>query len=166
MNEPFYSEKQQFRQWWLWLLLFIFPVGSLLALFQQIISDSPFGSNSESVPWLIVLVIIAVVFTLFMYTIGLETEVVDEGLRIRFRPFHLNWIVFPFSSIQKTEAVTYSLLTDYGGWGIRIGRKGKAYNVSGNKGALLSFKDRKNILIGSKNHEVLCSSINERLLPI
>ena len=146
------------------MLLLIFPVGSLWALFQQIISDSPFGGNSESVPLLIVLVIIAVVFTLFMYTIGLETEVVDEGLRIRFRPFHLNWIVFPFSSIQKTEAVTYSLLTDYGGWGIRIGRKGKAYNVSGNKG--VSFKDRKNILIGSKNHEVLCSSINERLLPI
>ena len=61
------------------------------------------------------------------------------------------------------EASTYSLLKDYGGWGIRYGRKGKAYNVSGNKGVLLTLADGKNGLIGSKNHEVLCSAINERV---
>ena len=165
-SEVSYSEKQRFRQRWLWMLLLIFPVGSLWALFQEIILGSVFGSNAESIPVLFVLVVISAMFTLFMYTTGLDAEVVEEGLRIRFWPFHLNWMLFPFSSILKAEAVTYSPLAEYGGWGIRYGRKGKAYNVSGNKGVLLSFKDRKNILIGSKNHEMLCSSINERLLPI
>jgi len=98
-----------------------------------------------------------------MYTIGLDTEVVEEGLRIRFRPFHLNWVVLPFGSIQKTEAVTYSPMTDYGGWDLRIGKKGKACNVSGNKGIPLTLKDGKNVLIGSTNQETLCSAINERV---
>ena len=162
-SEVSYSEKQRFRQRWLWMLLLIFPVGSLWALFQEIILGSVFGSNAESIPVLFVLVVISAMFTLFMYTTGLDTEVVEEGLRIRFWPFHLNWMLFPFSSILKAEAVTYSPLAEYGGWGIRYGRKGKAYNVSGNKGVLLTLRDGMKVLIGSKNHEVMCSAINERL---
>ena len=72
-------------------------------------------------------------------------------------------MVFDFDSIEKAEAHSYSPLRDYGGWGIRYGGKGKAYNVSGNKGVLLMLKDGKNVLIGSQNHEGLCSAINERL---
>ena len=159
-SEVSYSEKQRFRQRWLWMLLLIFPVGSLWSLFQQIILGSLFGGNAESIPVLFVLVVIGVMFTLFMYTTGLDTEVIEEGLRIRFWPFHLNWVFLPFSSIQKAEAVTYRPLAEYGGWGIRYGRKGKAYNVSGNKGVLLTFKDQKNVLIGSKNHETLFLAIN------
>ena len=159
-SEVSYSEKQRFRQRWLWMLLLIFPVGSLWALCQEIILGSVFGGSAESIPVLFVLVVISAMFTLFMYTTGLDTEVVEEGLRIRFWPFHLSWMLFPFSSIQKAEAVTYRPLAEYGGWGIRYGRKGKAYNVSGNKGVLLTFKDQKNVLIGSKNHETLFLAIN------
>jgi len=163
MTTAAYSEKQRFRQWWLWLLLLIFPVGSLWAIFQQIILGSPFGNNPGSDWVLLALVLISIVFTLFMYVLGLDTEVAVEGLRIRFWPFHLNWIVFPFSSIQKVEAITYRPLMDYGGWGIRYGSKGKAYNVSGNKGVFLTLSEGGNLLIGSQNHEELCARINQML---
>ena len=99
-----------------------------------------------------------------MYTMGLDTQVRESGVFIRFWPFHRKWVVFGFDSIQKAEASTYSPLKDYGGWGIRYGSRGKAYNVSGNKGVLLTLADGKNVLIGSKNHEVLCSAITE-ILP-
>jgi hypothetical protein len=101
-----------------------------------------------------------------MYTMGLDTQVRESGIFVRFWPFHRKWVVFGFESIQKAEASTYSPLKDYGGWGIRYGRKGKAYNVSGNKGVLLTLRDGKNVLIGSKNHEVLCSAINGRVSSI
>ena len=39
-----------------------------------------------------------------------------------------------------------------------------AYNVSGDKGVLLTLKNGTNVLIGSTDHDVLCSLIQERLL--
>ena len=163
-NGPFYFERQRFRQWWLWMLVLIGPAISVWAIFQQLVMGSPFGNNPAPDYVLVVLVVIVGGgLPLFMYSTGLDTEVRDCGTCIRFRPFHRKWVVFGFESIQKAEASTYNPLKDYGGWGIRYGRKGKAYNVSGNKGVLLTLRDGKNVLIGSKNHEVLCSAINERL---
>ena len=170
-NELFYSEKQRFRQWWLWrLILILSPIGPVVflwAIFQQVIIGSPIGNNPTGDCVLIILGLIFVIgfgigIPLLMYTTGIDTEVRESGVFIRFRPFHRKWVGFGFESIQIGETLTYSPLKDYGGWGIRYGRKGKAYNVSGNKGVLLTLKDRKNVLIGSKNHEALCSSITER----
>jgi len=146
------------------MLVLIGPAISVWAIFQQLVLDSPFGNNpAPDYVFVVLVVIVGGGLPLFMYSTGLDTEVRDCGTCIRFRPFHRKWVVFGFESIQKAEASTYSPLKDYGGWGIRYGRKGKAYNVSGNKGVLLTLRDGKNVLIGSKNHEVLCSAINERL---
>lgn len=166
MIEPLYSEKQRFRQWWLWLLVLPGPGFCLWAIFQQIIMHSPIGNNPTSDFVLIIFgLIVGVGFPLFIYTAGLDTEVRKSGLSVRFRPFHRKWVVFDFDSIRKAEARTYSPLKDYGGWGIRNGRSGKAYNVSGNKGVLLTLKDGNNVLIGSRNHEVLWKTITERVSP-
>ena len=174
-NEPFYSEKQRFRQWWLWLLILILsPIGPFVfirAIFQQVIIESPIGNNPTSDYVLIVLGLIlgigfGIGIPIFLYIAGLDTEVRESGVYIRFRPFHRKWVVFGFNNIQKAEASTYSPLKDYGGWGIRYGRKGKAYNVSGNKGVFLTLRDGKNVLIGSTNHKALYSSINERMSSI
>ena len=169
-NEPIYSERQRFRPQdgvliaVLWLVILAGPAFFLWAIFQQIVMASPFGKNPPNDYILIVLALIfGIGLPLLMYTMGLDTQVRESGVFIRFRPFHRNWVVFGFEGIQKTEVSTYNPLKDYGGWGIRYGSKGKAYNVSGNKGVLLTLKDGKNVLIGSKNHEVLCSAINERL---
>lgn len=100
---------------------------------------------------------------MFMYSAGLDTEVRDYGVSIRFRPFHRKWVVFGFGGIRNAEACTYRPLRDYGGWGIRYGKMGKAYNVSGNKGVMLTLTDGKMVLIGSNDHEVLSQLVNERL---
>ena len=163
-NEPIYSEKQRFRQWWIWLVVLIGPAILFWVIFQQIVMVSPSDNNSTNALVLIILGLpLGIGLPLFMYTTGLDTEVRDSGVFIRFRPFHLKWMVFEFDSIQKSDIHTYSPLKDYGGWGIRYGKMGKAYNVSGNTGVLLKLKDGKTILIGSKNHELLWSAINKRL---
>ena len=170
-NELIYSERQRFRPQdgplliVLWLVVLTGPVFFLWALFEQIVMNSPVGNNPVNDFVLIILALIfGIGFPLFMYTISLDTQVRESGVFIRFWPFHRKWVMFGFDSIQKAEASIYSPLKDYGGWGIRYGSKGKAYNVSGNKGVLLTLKDGKNVLIGSKNHEVLCSAITE-ILP-
>ena len=166
-DEPIYSERQRFHPQGsvllavLWLVILTGPAFFLWAIVQQIVMDSPVGNNPAND---LVLIMLALIFgiglPLFMYTMGLDTQVRESGVFIRFRPFHRKWVVFGFDSIQKAEASTYRPLKDYGGWGIRYGSRGKAYNVSGNKGVLLTLADGKNVLIGSKNHEVLCSAIN------
>ena len=146
------------------MLLLIFPVGSLWFLFQQIIMDSAVGNNPTSDLVLIVLVLVfGLGLPLFMYTTGLDTKVMESGVFIRFVPFHRKWVIFGFDSIQKAESITYSPIKDYGGWGIRYGKRGTAYNVSGNKGVLLSLADGKNVLIGSQSHEALFLAIEGRI---
>ena len=159
-NDLSYSERQRFRQWWLWTLVLIGPAISLGTIFQDIVLSSSFDTNPTNYSFLIIL---GVAFPLFMYTTGLDTQVGKLGVFVCFRPFHRKWLVFRFDDIHKAESHIYRPLKDYGGWGIRSGRGSKAYNVSGDKGVLLTMKDGKTIMIGSKNHEVLCSAIKEQL---
>lgn len=90
---------------------------------------------------------------------GLDTKVNEHGVCIRFRPFHRRWVVFSFEDIRLVEAVTYNPLKDFGGWGIKYGKGVRAYNVGGNKGVSLTLTSGEKILLGSTDHEVLCSRI-------
>ena len=69
----------------------------------------------------------------------------------------------PLERIRCATAVTYSPLWDYGGWGIRCGRKGIAYNVSGDRGVQLELERGRPILIGSQRAEELARAIEERM---
>ncbi|MDQ1088364.1 hypothetical protein [Siphonobacter sp. SORGH_AS_1065] len=54
-------------------------------------------------------------------------------------------------------------MTEYGGWGLRLGLFGKgiAFNVSGNKGLQLEFIDHKKLLIGTNKPEELTKVLSE-----
>ena len=163
-SQVFYSEKQRFRQWWIWLPVLVSSAIFLWALVQQVALGVLLGGNPAPDYVLVIFgLIFGAGFPLLMYRMGLDIEVREYGVSIRFWPFHRRWVEFGFDRIQKADAITYRPLRDYGGWGIRYGTKGKAYNVSGNKGVLLTLSEGKNVLIGSKNHEALESAINEQL---
>ena len=88
-NDPWFAEEQRFRQWWLWLLVLWGPVYSLWAIFQQVVMDAPIGDNPTSDPMLILLGLIFVVgLPGLIFVCGLDTQVSQHGVRIRFRPFH------------------------------------------------------------------------------
>ena len=99
---------------------------------------------------------IAVLFLL----LKLETEVRPDGLYIRFFPAHIHFKRFGAEDLSEYYAREYKPLREYGGWGIRCSlKKGKAYNVSGNKGVQLVFKNGKRLLIGSQRAEELEEAI-------
>jgi hypothetical protein len=163
-NVVYYAETQRFHQWWIWLCVLITPSLFSWILFQEIIfgiqPNDPIHKN-----YLLLIFIIAISITpiFLIYLAKLETEIRGEGLYIKFRPFHRKWVMLPFGDVLEASAISYRPLRDYGGWGIRYGSNSKAYNVSGNKGVLLKFSDGPDILIGSNNHNVLCSLINDML---
>ncbi|MCY0977835.1 hypothetical protein PGH12_15830 [Chryseobacterium wangxinyae] len=90
------------------------------------------------------------------------------GIQVRFFPFHLQYRYFPWKKIKKVSIRSYSPITEYSGWGLRIGMfgRGKAYNISGNIGLQLVFKDGKRLLIGTqKSAEIKQFLKNKKLTP-
>jgi hypothetical protein len=94
------------------------------------------------------------------WVLKLETEVRPDGLYVRYFPFHIHFKRFGAEDFSEYYARTYRPIREYGGWGIRCSfGKGKAYNVSGNKGVQLVFKSGKRLLIGSQRDEELEEAI-------
>jgi hypothetical protein len=54
-------------------------------------------------------------------------------------------------------------LTEYGGWGLRLGLfgKGTAFNVSGDIGLQLEFTDDRKLLIGTNKPDELIETLNK-----
>jgi hypothetical protein len=127
---------------------------------QQLIMGKPFGNNPTSNS---LLVFIVVIFGLglpaFMYKINLTVEIHEEGLYFRFFPLHLSFRKIYIEDITGFTVETYRAIRDYGGWGIRYGRKGKAYNVSGNRGVQLQLSNGEYILIGSQHPEEMSEAL-------
>jgi hypothetical protein len=80
---------------------------------------------------------------------------------VKFFPIHQKWYHFSWDEIDKYEKIEYRPILEYGGWGIRIGIHGKAYNVSGNRGIRLVFSTGKRLLIGTQRPDDFERTINE-----
>jgi hypothetical protein len=115
---PLYREIQYFRQLWLWALILFVSLLTIYGMVQQLILGIPFGNNPAPD---VMLVIITIIFGLglpvFLYITNLSTEVHDDGLYIRFFPFHISFHRITPEDIQKYEVRTYSPIREYGGWG-------------------------------------------------
>jgi hypothetical protein len=109
----------------------------------------------------IVLLVVAAVVIWFTQ-LHLITEVHDDEIVV-----HFKWLWkakrIEIGDVREAAAVTYRPLLDYGGWGIRLGRKGWAYNVSGNRGVELGLRNENNLMIGSQEPENLAAAIQERM---
>lgn len=87
----------------------------------------------------------------------------DDGLCVRVLPFTRFRRHIPFDLITSCEARTYSPIREYGGWGMKFGRGGKAYNVMGNRGVQLVLVSGERLLIGSQRADELAGVIKSRL---
>ena len=91
----------------------------------------------------------------------MTTEVKDDGIYVRWFPLTKRHH-FRFEEIRSVRARTYRPIWEYGGWGIRYSiRNGKAYNVSGDRGVQLVFRNGKKLLLGSQRADSLEAAIRE-----
>ena len=142
-----FEENQKFTQWWLWVILLSFPI----------ISFGPFDENTININYVLIGFFIPFLFYLFELRLKISTE----GLHFQFFPFHFKSHVINLEDIDKFKALEYSPLKEYGGWGIKYGFKGKAYNVSGNKGVKIFLKNETNIMFGSQRHNELAKALKQ-----
>jgi hypothetical protein len=99
----------------------------------------------------------------FVFVSKLETEVRSNGIYLRYYPFHLHCRIFDNKDLSAYYARKYRPIVEYGGWGIRFGTKGQAYNISGNEGIQLVFKNGKRLLIGSQRAEEFVQAVTKSL---
>jgi len=160
-NTVIFREVQRFALWLrLALLVFTFFMIGLCWFALRDISSQQGSIGALPVAFFIVFMVFvpAAVAVLFL-TLKLETEVRSDGLYVRFFPFHIRYKEFTAEDLTECCARTYRPILEYGGWGIRFGKKGKAYNVKGNKAVQLTLKNQKRLLIGSQKPDELARAI-------
>jgi hypothetical protein len=151
MNEII-IEKQFFRQWWILILLGGVDAIILYGLLSQLITGTPWGDKPLSDTGIIILYICFTLFVLFFMNMGLQTMIDDQGIHFKFIPFSRRFTTYLWSDIAHCEVREYSPIKEFGGWGIRYGRNGMAYNVSGNQGLDITLINGKRVLIGTKKN--------------
>jgi hypothetical protein len=108
--------------------------------------------------------LLAMVATFLMIFLArLIVEVRRDGLYVRYKPFHLRPKKIDLDQVVRVEALTYSPLRTYGGWGIRWAIKGKAYNIRGHRGVRLDYANGKHLLLGSQRPDELAAAITSLL---
>lgn len=96
---------------------------------------------------------------LIFLTANFETEIRKDGLYYKFFPFQFRFRHISWADVKTMELRQYRSLSEYLGWGIRIGPSGRAYNVKGNNGLQLVLKNGRRILFGTQRPEELQQAI-------
>ncbi len=144
-NTRFY-EVQYFWQQPLSWLVWIVAIPTVWLLFVEDAIHGLFAYVS------IALMIGLIALVLFSKLI---TEVSASGVRFRMTPFHSKPRQYGWDAVESCTVRRYSPLKEFGGWGIRIGMNGTAYNVKGNMGFQFQTHEGKRILIGTQRPEEL-----------
>jgi hypothetical protein len=141
-----YTETQRFTQWWLWLIL----IGVWSSMVYSLITAPPQTDTAVYVSFGI-----GILLPLLFWQMKLTTRITQEGIYVRFFPFHFKEKFFPWETISASYVRTYSPLKEYGGWGIKYGFNGQGlvYNVAGNVGLQLQFKEGEAVLLGTQKGE-------------
>jgi hypothetical protein len=152
---PVFVEVQRFRQIWLIALLLVMNVFCWVGLFVQLVLEIPVGNNPISNEGFVIIALSIALFTALFFLFNLKTKIDRTGIHFKFSPFHLKQRCYRWDEIEKVYVRTYKPIREYGGWGIRFGANGKAFNVSGNQGLQIEFKSGRKVLIGTNKPEEL-----------
>ncbi len=134
------------------------PVSMMLLAIWQIGLGHPWGknpmSNSGIIGW--------TVFLWLVYwrlnTIKQITELRPGELRVAMRGLWRSMRI-SLDQVKSANAVTFDPMRDWGGYGIRNTRRGKAYLTSGNQGVELKLISGRTVLIGSQRAGELAGAI-------
>jgi hypothetical protein len=161
-NDILFTEKQKFRQFFLWLILFGFNALFIAGIYIQVIAGGQFGTKPMSNTWLFFGFGISIVISVIFMVVRLETIIKQDGIYVRFFPIQREYKQYAWTQINKLYIRKYSAIKDYGGWGLRMGRIGigNALNVSGNKGLQIETVDNYKMLIGTHKPEELAEVLN------
>lgn len=155
-HEVVFEEEQPFDQIWLWVVM---GIELLVVLLPLILTGQSF--------WTIAFVIMLMGMTFaFLASLNLRTRIDSEGVHYRMMVFHWKEQTIPWDDIDQIYVREYSPIKEYGGWGIKQGRGGRAYNVKGNYGIQITRKNGKRVLIGTQRPDEVSSYLSQHPLLV
>lgn len=161
-KDVYFFERQRFRQWWFWAIMMGLSLFFIIGTVQQLVFNQPFGDNPMSDVGLIITTGLFLLLTISLLSGLLKTFINKEGIYIQFLPFHLRYKFYDWNEIDSARVEQYNPIREFGGWGIRRGKKGvTAYTVSGKTGLVLLFKDGKKVVIGTRLPDYLSKALIE-----
>ncbi|MBE0637958.1 MAG: hypothetical protein IH598_05520 [Bacteroidales bacterium] len=155
MPTIYFEEEQRFTQGWIFLLLIVPVTVIVWGVIQQVIMGIQFGNNPAP-DWVLILILaFMMLLAAFPFILKLKTLINKEGISYRFFPFHRSFKTITWDMVDKVYVRKYSPIGEFGGWGFRYGKNGKALNTSGNKGLQIEFRNGTKLLIGTQRPDEL-----------
>lgn len=173
MVKIFFKEEQKFGSRPLFLsmgVIYAIPtVYFMTSFYHQFILKQPWGDKPMSDTGLLLtaLLVFAVLVgsAFLLFSSKLVVEVTAENIHFTFWPYFKKAKSYSKSDIERYEIREYKPIIEYGGWGMKQGKKkvGKAYNVSGKIGLQLYLKNGKKVLIGTQRGEAFLHAMNKMM---
>ena len=133
----YFHEEQRFWAAWVWVILLTLdlPIILVVALTQEWVLL--FGA--------IVASSIAALFAVAKLVVDVDPAAITVS-------FHFLWPTrrIAIADVKRAFATTYNSLLEYGGFGVRWGPRGWAFNTGGDEGVIVETKDGKRVMIGSR----------------
>jgi hypothetical protein len=159
MSDNFFYEEQRFTQRWIKITLGVLWVGltaaAIIAMATKKIGPIPALLSIAPISALI----------LFFSSLKLQVRIDTDAINYRFLPIQWKYRTIKREDIEKMDVITYDPVEDYGGWGIRLSHKGKAYTAKGDQGLSIQLVNGKNLLLGTSKPEELQRWIVHHFVP-
>jgi len=173
MAKVYFQEEQGFSNFWFWVFIIIvfttFLTPTIVALYSQIVLDTPYGENPKSIESLLIisgiLLLVYLAAILLFRIMKLVVVVRQDGVFYRYPPFIIKEQQFRVEDIEFFKIRKYKPIMEYSGWGIRYSwaKSGRAFTVKGKLGLQLYLKDGKKVLFGTQRAEVLKRAMNKMM---
>ena len=156
--ERYFHEEQRIRQLGLRLAVLAAALPPWMLLFGIVFE--PVRTNVRALSAILFTWFsVGVVLPAFVTALKLTTEVRRDGVYFCFSPIHVRFRRIGLDEIVRFEALRYRPILQYGGWGIRIRHRRRAYSVSGDRGVRITLTDGRTVLFGSQRAETFAEAI-------
>lgn len=126
------------------------------------LSIIPILNVAATKPLAVLICILPVILIMALFFLmNLKTVINQKSINIQFFPFIREPKVFLWKDIQKIELKKYQPMVEYGGYGIRGLGDDKAYNIQGDIGLKLYFKDGKKLMLGTQKPNEINKIVRE-----
>lgn len=146
------TESQKFDSLWFFVILALVSVINLIIYVYM---------KETDLTALVATYAMTIVGGLIFFFFRLDTRYDQNGIEYKFFPFHFKWHSIPWYEVKEAYIRKYKPLMEYGGWGIRYSKHGKAYTTRGNTGLQLKLKNGKSLLIGTQKPDEITYMIDK-----
>ncbi|MEM6801388.1 MAG: hypothetical protein AAF696_08280 [Bacteroidota bacterium] len=164
MYEIQFSERQNYRQIWVWVLLLSVAGLFIWGIVQQVFLNIPFGNQPAPDSMLLALSFVPMTLIgMFLY-LRLDTDINGTGIRLQYRPFHGKPRFIDWNDVKKVELKKVNPWK-FGGWGLRFSGSSVVYSVGGNVYLKLSYSRGRALFIGTQKPKELLAALKKCLPP-